>query len=64
MIEHVCSPLYQRVISARSVLIGYEIDENNKHLCKTLGTLPDIENLKRWIEKGTIAAKSGKFTYS
>lgn len=63
MIEHVSSPLYQRVISARSVLIGYELDSNEARLNGPMGTMPDIENLKQCIEKGTQASKAGALSY-
>ena len=63
MTEHVSSPLYQRVISARSVLIGYEIDSHEALLYEPLGILPDLENLKICIEKGTLAAKNGEMSY-
>lgn len=59
MFEHVCSPLMQRVISARSVLIGYQLDQCNQQLLKTDHIMPDIENLNRCIELGTEAVKKG-----
>lgn len=60
MIKHVSCPLYQRVISARTVLIGYEIDANDALLYDPIGILPDIENLKQCIDSGTMTAKAGK----
>lgn len=58
MIEHVNSPLSQRVISARSVLIGYEMDSNDARLFEPIGILPDLDNLKKCIEIETQVAKS------
>lgn len=58
MIEHVNSPLSQRVISARSVLIGYEIDSNDARLFEPIGILPDLDNLKKCIEVETQIAKN------
>lgn len=58
MIEHVNTPLSQRVISARSVLIGYEMDSNDAKLYEPIGTLPDLDNLKRCIEIETQVAKN------
>lgn len=63
MFEHVCSPLAQRVISARSVLIGYQLELKNQQLLKTDHIMPDIENLNRCITLGTIAAKKGLSFY-
>ena len=63
MFEHVCSPLAQRVISARSVLIGYQLELQNQQLLKTDHIMPDIENLNRCITLGTIAAKKGLSFY-
>lgn len=63
MMKHVCSPLYQRVISARSVLIGYEMDSDHDLIFEQIGILPDLENLKACIEKGTEAAKAGRNSY-
>lgn len=63
MFEHVCSPLSQRVISARSVLIGYQVDQRNKELLETNHIMPDLDNLNRCINLGTIAAKAGKSGY-
>lgn len=57
MIEHVNSPLSQRVISARSVLIGYEMDSNDARLYEPIGILPDFDNLKKCIETETLVAK-------
>lgn len=57
MIEHVNSPLSQRVISARSVLIGYEMDSNDARLFEPIGILPDLDNLKHCIETETQVAK-------
>ena len=63
MIIHVSCPLHQRVISARSVLIGYEIDANDAILYDPIGILPDMENLKQCIDAGTSDAKAGKSSY-
>lgn len=63
MFEHVCSPLVQRVISARSILIGYQLDQCNQQLLKTNHIMPDIENLNRCIELGTEAVKKGLPVY-
>lgn len=57
MVEHVHTPLSQRVISARSVLIGYEIDSNDTKLFEPIGILPDLENLKKCIDIETQTAK-------
>ena len=57
MIEHVNTPLSQRVISARSVLIGYEMDSNDAMLYEPIGILPDLENLKNCIEQETQVAR-------
>ena len=59
MFEHVCSPLAQRVISARTVLIGYQMDQRDKQLLGAEHIMPDIENLNRCIALGTEAAKCG-----
>lgn len=58
MIEHVNSPLSQRVISARSVLIGYEMDSNDARLFEPIGILPDLDNLRKCIEIETQVAKN------
>ena len=63
MFEHVCSPLAQRVISARSVLIGYQMEYYNQQLLCLDHMLPDLENLERCIRLGTEAAKNGKPAY-
>ena len=63
MFEHVCSPLAQRVISARSVLIGYQLEQRNQQLLGTGHIMPDIENLNRCIARGTEAAKRGLPAY-
>ena len=63
MFEHVCSPLAQRVISARSVLIGYQLEQENQQLLKTDHIMPDIENLNRCIVLGTEATKKGLPAY-
>lgn len=63
MLEHVCSPMAQRVISARSVLIGYQIEQRNHQLLEPGYILPDIENLDRCIVLGTEAAKRSRGTY-
>ena len=63
MFEHICSPLAQRVISARSVLIGYQLEQKNQQLLKTDHIMPDIENLNRCIALGTEAAKKGLPAY-
>lgn len=63
MFEHICSPLAQRVISARSVLIGYQLEMGNRQLLKTEHIMPDIENLNRCIALGTEAAKKGLPAY-
>lgn len=64
MFEHVCSPLAQRVISARSVLIGYQLEQWNQQLLDTEHILPDMENLNRCIELGTEAVKKGLSVYA
>lgn len=58
MIEYVNTPLSQRVISARLVLMGYEMSLTNALQGKLTGTLPDLENLKSCIEKETQVAKN------
>lgn len=63
MFEHVCSPLAQRVISARSVLIGYQMEQRTQQLLDTNHIMPDIENLNRCIALGTEAAKKGLASY-
>ena len=63
MFEHICSPLAQRVISARSVLIGYQLEKGNRQLLETDHIMPDIENLNRCIALGTEAAKKGLPAY-
>ena len=63
MFEHICSPLAQRVISARSVLIGYQLEQGNRQLLETDHIMPDIENLNRCIALGTEAAKKGLPAY-
>ena len=63
MFEHVCSPLAQRVISARSVLIGYQLDASNLRLRDVEHILPDLGNLNRCIALGTEAAKQGLTRY-
>lgn len=63
MFEHVCSPLAQRVISARSVLIGYQMEYCNQQLLCLDHITPDPENLERCIRLGTEAAKNGKSAY-
>ena len=63
MLEHICSPLAQRVISARSVLIGYQLEQGNRQLLETDHIMPDIENLNRCIALGTEAAKKGLPAY-
>ena len=63
MFEHICTPLSQRVISARSVLVGYQMDQENRQLLGDGHIMPDLDNLERCIQLGTIAAKSGKAAY-
>lgn len=63
LLEHVCSPLAQRVISARSILISYSIESQHTEIIATENILPDLENLRRCIELGTEAAKAGKNSY-
>lgn len=63
LFEHVCSPLSQRVISARSILVSYLVDVQHTETIATGNILPDIDNLRRCIELGTEAAKSGKPTF-
>lgn len=61
--EHVCSPLAQRVISARSILVNYSVDVQHTEIISTGNILPDTDNLRRCIELGTEAAKAGKASY-
>ncbi|MDY3282405.1 helix-turn-helix transcriptional regulator [Dysosmobacter sp.] len=63
MFEHVCSPLAQRVISARSVLIGYQMEHYSQQAAGEVHVMPDLENLERCIRLGTYAAKNGKAAY-
>lgn len=63
MFEHVCSPLSQRVISARSVMIGYQIEQRSQQLLGVDHIMPDLDNLEHCIRLGTEAAKSGKSAY-
>lgn len=63
MMAHVCTPLYQRVMTARTILISYEFDSNDSGLKNPAHTLPDIDNLKRCINLATDAAKEGKNFY-
>lgn len=64
LFEHVCSPLAQRVISARSILISYSVDSQHTEIVGTGHILPDTDNLRRCIELGTEAAKAGRTSYS
>ena len=61
---HISSPLYQRVISARTVLIGYELDLNDGRINQKENIAPDIKNLTRCIEEGTKAVKKGLTKYN
>ena len=63
MMAHVCTPLYQRVMTARTILISYELDSNENSSQKIDHILPDIDNLKRCIDLATAAAKEGKNFY-
>lgn len=64
LFEHVCTPLAQRVISARSILVSYSVDAQHTEIVEPGNILPDADNLSRCIELGTIAVKSGKNAYS
>lgn len=64
LFEYVCSPLAQRVISARSILVSYSVDAQRTELVATDNISPDIDNLHRCIELGTEAAKHGKTSYT
>ena len=64
LFEHSCSPLAQRVISARSILVSYSVDADHTELVAMDNISPDIYNLRRCIELGTEAAKHGKTSYS
>lgn len=63
LVEHVCTPLYQRVMTARTILISYELDSNDSAFNRQDHTLPDIGYLKRCIDSATEAAKEGKNSY-
>lgn len=63
LFEHVCSPLAQRVISARSILISYSVDGQHTELVATGNILPDLDNLRKCINLGTEAAKLGRESY-
>lgn len=64
MVEHVCTPLYQRIMTARSMLISYELDSNDTTArCTEVHIRPDLDNLKECIELATEAAKVGHNTY-
>lgn len=64
LFEHVCTPLAQRVISARNILINYSVDEQHGEIVATGNIKPDMDNLRRCIELGTEAAKAGETVYS
>ncbi len=64
LFEYICLPLSQRVITARSVLMGYCIEEQSTEIIGVDNILPDIENLRRCIQLGTNAAKNGKPFYT
>lgn len=64
LFEYICLPLSQRVITARSVLMGYSIEEQSTEIIRVENILPDIENLRRCIQLGTDAAKNGKPFYT
>lgn len=64
LFEHVCTPLAQRVISARSILVSYSADAQHTEIVEPGNILPDTDNLRRCIELGTTAVKSGKNAYS
>lgn len=63
MLEHACSPLSQRVISARSVLIGYQLDLVGDDISLLADFQPNVEHLTKCIEQGTEAAKAGAAVY-
>lgn len=62
MVEHVMSPMTQRVISERSVLIGYQMDHNDKQSRENQDSQPNLENLEACIRAETEAAKAGSLS--
>lgn len=64
MFEHSCTSLFQRVISARSVLIGYQMDQSHEELNGLDHIFPDISVLENCIKLGTYAAKNGLNSYT
>ena len=61
MIEYVCTPVCQRILSSKAVILGYELDAFHNNLVATQYISPDIDNVKSLIERGTVAAKNGSF---
>lgn len=63
MVEYACIPIYQRILIARSILISYELDQNDKISKNENDIHPDLDNLKECIDLGISAAKKGGNTY-
>ena len=60
---HVCEPLSQRIISARSILLGYTLDSMSEKVQDPLRVQPDLENLNACIDRGIEAAMNHKSGY-
>ncbi len=58
MYEYVCTPLRERVITSRSVLVAYQSDNSTNKITGARHILPDIENLERCIKEATEEAKA------
>lgn len=60
---HVCEPLPQRIISARSILLGYTLDSKSGKIRDPLCVQPDLANLNACIDRGIEAAMNHKSGY-
>ena len=60
---HVCEPLPQRIISARSILLGYTLDSKSGKIRDPLRVQPDLANLNACIDRGIEAAMNHKSGY-
>ena len=62
MIEHICTPLDQRVMMARAISVSYELD-GHERILQDKSILPDMDYLNMCIKLSTEAAKQGENSY-
>lgn len=50
MLEYICLPLSSRVLIARSIVTGYEVDKNDSTIHCSTNVMPDADHLEKQIE--------------